>query len=107
MKKAEFNQRLEEGHVLAKGMFVMSKPELVKYLDKKTGKPAEFTKLSHYIKTALGVVAVDVDTRKIPDFNPATYVSPYKELQALGVFVTGMVNNQGAVTLRGEVVTLE
>lgn len=107
MKKAEFSQKVTEGHAVMQGNFVMSKPELVKYLDKKTGKPAEFTKLNHYVKTALGVVAVDADTRKLPDFNPATYVTPYKDGQLLGVFITGMVNNQGAVTVRGEVVVLE
>lgn len=107
MKNAEFNQKLEEGHGLIKGEFVMSKPETVRYLDKKTGRPAEFTKLSHYLKTALGVVAVDADTRKLPDFNPEKYVSPYKPGQRLGVFISGWVNNQGATTVRGEVVTLE
>jgi len=73
-------------------------------MDKKTKTPASFDKLVHVVMTPKhGPVVVDVDTRKLENFNPESYKSPFKKGDVVAVIVTGYGMNQGLITARGEV----
>jgi len=101
MKKAQVTEALNGGFPLMVAEYLMSKPERIEYRDKTTKQPATMDKLSHSVMTEQGVLTVEQDTRKIRDFDPAKYVSPFKRGQRLCILISSLQVQLGVITVRG------
>ncbi|MBI5769104.1 MAG: hypothetical protein HZA93_15025 [Verrucomicrobia bacterium] len=58
MKVTEITGLMERGGVYMLGEYRASKPETIKYRDKVTGKPAEFSVIKHVVETGNDQVTV-------------------------------------------------
>lgn len=103
MKKAELVGAIEQGKMLFVGRVVFQKKDVVAYRDKRTGQPATFNKLEFSVVGANGVVFVQPDTRKIPNFKMETYQPPFKIGDMVVVEVESMIQEKGQTTVTGNV----
>lgn len=106
MKKAELLNAMLAGKILLVGKFVFMKKEVVPYRDR-DGKPATFNKLEFAVLSANGIVFVQPDTRKMPDFKMDTYKCPFKEMDTVVVEVERMETEKGQTTIAGRAEYLE
>jgi len=107
MKKADVVAAFESGKIVTIGVFLHFKKEVIAYRDSKTGKPATFDKLEYAVLTANGVVMVQPDTRKIPDFDFAKFECPFKQMDKVVVEVHTMSVNLGVTTIGGNITKLD
>jgi len=107
MKKAQLQEQIISGKILTVGRFVDFKKDVVAYRDRKTGQPATFNKVEYAVKTALGVVFVQPDTRKIPGFSMDTFKCPFEMGDAVVIEIQSMVTERGITTIGGTVEKLE
>lgn len=107
MKQAEVIKQFESGRILTIGQFLFFKKEVVAYRDSKTGKPATFDKVEFAVLTANGVVLVQPDTRKIPDFDFAKFECPFKQMDKVVVEIDSMTVDKGVTTIGGKISKLE
>lgn len=97
-------RRIEEGDMLMPGQFVTLKKETIEYMDKKQKPPqkATFNKLQYAVLSSkFGVVFVEIDERKIPDFDMQKFKSPFVSGQPVVAEVDQMTTMNGIRTIRG------
>lgn len=107
MKKSDILGAINAGKIVAVGKFLDFKKEVVAYRDKPTGKPATFNKLEYCVKVAAGVVFVQPDTRKIPDFNMEAFKCTLQPMDEVLVEIHSMQTERGITTIGGTVSKLE
>jgi len=106
MKQNQLIDAIKAGKILLVGKFVFMKKEVVPYRDR-DGKPATFNKLEFAVLGANGIIFVQPDTRKMPDFKMDTYVCPFKEMDLVVVEVERMETEKGQTTISGMAQKLE
>jgi len=105
MKTSEILSVVLAGELVQCGEYLMAKAETISYT--KDGKASSFDALRHTVLTPGGAVTVDEDTRKLPNFVAAKYVSPFKKFDKIAVLVTSKITDKGVTTLRGKIVPIE
>jgi len=107
MKKADLLKKIEARETVVFADYLMSVAAKVDYKNKTTGKPDSFDKLTHTVLVATGAATVDEDTRSLPGFDAAKYVSPFKQGDRVAILADSKSSLKGVVTFRGKLVNVE
>lgn len=90
--------------MLMPGQFVTLKKERIEYMDKKQRPPAKafFNKVQYAVLSSkFGVVFVEIDERKIANFDFDKFKSPFVSGQPVVAEVEQMTSVNGIRTIRG------
>lgn len=107
MTKPQLLERVMKGELLQVVEYRGTKTEKIVYADKQTKEQKSFDKLSHSVETAHDAFKVDEDTRKIPNFDPSKYVSPFKKGQSVVAVLQSVVQSRDTIEARGHLEPLE
>ena len=105
MTMKELNEAVMSGVPCCVVEYRKSKVEEVKYRDKETGQPHQFTKLSHAVETSNS--AFTIDERTSDDFSAATYRPSMRPGQKVVWLVQSRTMNKGRAINTGQLVPLE
>jgi len=95
------------GKIITVATFLHFKKETIGYRDRVSGKPATFDKIEFTVLTAGGVVFVQPDTRRIPNFEMDKYTCPFKPNDKVVVEIQSMSIDKGVTTIGGTIEKLD
>lgn len=108
MKKEQALKEFSEGKLLGFiGEYRSTKAELIKFLDKKTGRSSQFVGIRSTVELSTGESVIF--SERAPDdlVDPAKYVPSLKRGQQVVAVLSSYQNDKGALRAAGKLIVLE